>query len=217
MPSSTALPPLRLAVVLLAAGRSRRMGGVDKLLLPLPPGGEPMIRHSVGLYLDLGLPVTLVCGPETAALRAALGGLAGHRALAWAINPAPGEDQGESARLGLASLGLEGLDGVIIALADQPLLTGADMAALIACFAQDGARRIAIPRHQGNRGNPLILPTALAQTLRQAPPALTPRRFIQTHADQILWHDTPSAGFTEDIDTPQDAARLLARDVLSEP
>jgi len=212
MPRSAALPALRLAVVLLAAGRSRRMAWADKLLLPLPQGGEPMIRHSLGLYLSLGLPVTLVSGPETSGLRAALGGLAGQRGLAWVINPAPGEDQGESARLGLAALRLEGLDGVMIALADQPLLSRADIAALIACFAGGGARHITIPRHQGDRGNPLILPVALAQTLRESPPTLSPRRFIHAHADQILWHDTPSAGFTEDIDTPQDAARLLSRE-----
>lgn len=193
--------PLRLDVVLLAAGWSRRMGGVDKRLLPVD--GQPLVRRSAALYRAMGLPVLVVGRMGDAALAGALAGLD----VTILANPDPLAEQGASARIGLAACAIKG-DGVILALADQPLLGPEDMRWLIGRFAGDGARRIAIPRHEGQRGNPVILPADRARALRDGPPAMAPRRFIDAQVEAILWCDSPSPGFTCDIDTPADAARL---------
>jgi len=176
------------------------MGGVDKRLLCV--GGVPLVRRSVALYRALGLPVIVVGREGDAALRAALEGME-VRLLA---NPDPAAEQGASARIGLAACALGGA-GVMLALADQPVLSEADLRWLIGRFAEEGGRRIAIARHDGMRGNPVILPKALALALRAAPWGMAPRRFIDDHAGDIVWCDTPSPGFTTDIDTPEDAAR----------
>jgi molybdenum cofactor cytidylyltransferase len=192
----------RIEVVMLAAGWSRRMGGVDKRLLTV--GGQALVRRSAELFVGLGLPLVVVGRAQDDALAEALAGLD----LRLVSNRDAQGEQGTSARVGLAACGLAG-DGVMIALADQPLLSRDDVGWLIEAFARDGARRIAIPRHDGARGNPVILPADLARALHGAPAEMAPRRFMDRHAEQILWCDTASRGFTTDLDTPEDAARLL--------
>ena len=197
-------PPV--AVLLLAAGHSRRMGAVETLLLPVAaPGqtGEPMVRHAACLYLELGLPVTVVIAPGNSGVIQALAGLD----ITLAVNADPLAEQADSLRTGLTSMPLAA-PGLLIALADQPLLAAADIAELLARFASNTAK-ICIPRHDGKRGNPVILPAAIARQLRDDPAAPTPRAYMDQHPGQLVWLDTPSTHFTQDIDTPQDAARLL--------
>ena len=68
--------PDRAEVILLAAGRSRRMGGTDKLLLPAASesaGPVPLVRRSLDLYRSLGLPVTVVLPDREGPVARALG------------------------------------------------------------------------------------------------------------------------------------------------
>ncbi|MCG8421946.1 MAG: NTP transferase domain-containing protein, partial [Proteobacteria bacterium] len=65
--------PQRVGAIVLAAGRSSRMGAENKLLLPV--SGEPMVRHPVDAAFGAGLsPVVVVTGHEVEAVRAALAG-----------------------------------------------------------------------------------------------------------------------------------------------
>ncbi|HWU02200.1 MAG TPA: NTP transferase domain-containing protein, partial [Novosphingobium sp.] len=186
----------------------------NKLLLPTR-SGKPLIAHSLGLYLDLNMRVTLVVPPDSSLLVKALGKLADTPNLRLVTNPQPGEDQGASARVGLAATSLG--QGVLIALADQPLLTGQDVAALLSTFAAHGGQRIVIPRFDGVRGNPVILPAGLAQALHDCPADVMPRTFILANSTCIAWHEAQSEAFTTDVDTPADAARLLGGAPLFAP
>ncbi|MBB3953500.1 nucleotidyltransferase family protein [Novosphingobium sediminicola] len=196
---------MRPEVILLAAGWSRRMEGADKRLLPWR--GAPMVRHAAQLYLALGLPVVVVGRARDEALARALDGLD----LRLVANSDEGSEQGASARVGLAACLLDGgqrdWDGVIFALADQPLLRPEDIAALIADFAQH-RDAVIIPRHDGVRGNPVLMPGDLALGLNAAPADVSPRAWIERHASRIVWHDAEHSRFTSDIDTPQDRDRL---------
>lgn len=199
---------MKIEVVLLAAGWSRRMEGLDKRLLPWR--GQPMVRHAAGLYAALGLPMVVVGRAQDDALALALDGLD----LRLVANPDGDSEQGASARVGMGALELDG-DGVMIALADQPLLTCDDIAGLIEVFA---ARpdAIVIPRHDGVRGHPLILPVELARGLAAAPADLSPRVWIERHRSRIHWHDAEHSRFTSDIDTRQDRDRLSGRENSSD-
>ncbi len=198
MPTSDSL---HLEAILLAAGRSRRMGNVDKLLLPID--GIAMVRRSACLFLELGMALTVVTGSDNQHIAEALTGLD----VKLVANSDADSGQHSSVRAGLAVTPLLA-PGVVIALSDQPLLTTPDISALAAAFTEHGASRICVPRHAGQRGNPVILPQAIARQLR-SPDAPTPRAFIDTHSETVAWFDTASDHFIRDIDTPSDAERLL--------
>lgn len=184
------------------------MGGVNKLLLPV--AGEPLLRRSVTLYREAGLPVTLVVGPDHAALLTALAGLeftlAVNPELAGGADDSGGDGQQASVRVGLGAARLEA-EGVMIALADLPLLDSADIAALIDRFHAFGGKRVIVPRHAGIRGHPVILPSALVRALRAS--GQSPRAFMDTNPQGVAWFEAATEHYTADLDTPGDAARLL--------
>ncbi len=191
---------LPLEAILLAAGRSRRMAGINKLLLAVD--GTAMVRRSAQLYLDLGMSLTVVTGSDNRDVAAALAGLD----LRLVVNPDADSGQHSSVRAGLAASALAA-PGILIALSDQPLLTSADIRSLAAAFTGHGENRICVPRHAGQRGNPVIFPAAIARHLRESP--IPPRAFIDAQPEQIAWFDADDDHFTRDVDTPQDAAQLL--------
>jgi len=205
-----AIAPAAIEVVLLAAGHSRRMGGVDKLQLDTG-NGQSLLACSITLYRALGMAVTLVRRPDQPDLVDLCPELYPGPGLTIVTNHEPDADQAASVRTGLAAAQLAG-PGLLIALADQPWLTPADIAALVATFASHGGARIIVPRHAGQRGNPVLLPVAAARWLA-AQPAATPRGFIDANPDLVVWHEAAHDHFTRDIDTPADAALLkdLAR------
>ena len=74
--ASAASPGRRVAGVVLAAGRSTRMGGPNKLLAEL--GGKPLVRIAVEQVLaSKARPVIVVTGHQRERVEAALEGVAG--------------------------------------------------------------------------------------------------------------------------------------------
>lgn len=195
------IEPAQIEVAILAAGHSRRMGGADKLLLPLADG-TPMLVHAARLYGALGMDVTVVLRPGARAHAAVLAGLP-VRLVANADDDAA---QPQSIRTALAAARLDRA-GLLIALADQPWLTGADIAALVGTFAAHQGTRIVVPRHCGQRGNPVLLPVEVARALRENP-AASPRALIDAHPERVAWHEASHDHFTRDVDLPADAAQL---------
>ena len=77
-------------------------------------------------------------------------------------NPDPDEGQVSSQRLGLAALAGK-LDAVIVALADQPLITAQDIDALVGAWQTRGdGIAVVHPEVDGERGNPLNLDSVAA-------------------------------------------------------
>jgi molybdenum cofactor cytidylyltransferase len=190
-------------VILLGAGFSARMGGTDKRLLDLH--GEPLLRRSARLYLGCGWPVSVVLRDPDPLARVALDGLD----VAVIVNPDAAAGQQTSVMAGLAAAPLDAMAegaGVLIALADQPLLTRADLADLAAARPPGMA---CVPRHQGRRGNPVILPTGVARRLRDA--GTPPRAWLDANPASVAWFEAANDHFTRDLDTPEQAALLLAR------
>ncbi|MEM6758471.1 MAG: nucleotidyltransferase family protein [Pseudomonadota bacterium] len=188
-----------VATILLAAGLSRRMGARNKLLLPI--GDVPMIAHMVRTYLTATCgPLLLVTGHDADRVAAAVAGL-GVRIV---HNPDYASGQASSVACGLDALGL--CDAVLIGLGDQPHLTGDNLSALMAAHQASGGRRVSIPTHNGQRGNPILVPRAIVPEMLADPHAPGCQRFTRTHANRIEMHDLPAPGFFRDIDTPADYA-----------
>src|SRR6185437_1174485 len=147
-PASPRAP--RIAALILAAGQSRRMGEVNKLLVPIE--GKPMVRRVAETVLASAAgPVIAVLGHERDRVHAALGGLR----LRCLYNPDFAAGISTSLKRGLGALP-EDVDGAIICLGDMPLLDSGEIDRLVAAFNPTEGRAIIVPTRHGKRGNPVL-------------------------------------------------------------
>ena len=140
----------RVAVVVLAAGQSRRMGRVNKLVETV--GSKPLVTYPVDAALaSRAAEVVVVTGNEPERVRAALTG----RAVRFVHNPDFAQGLATSLKAGIRALGVE-IDGAVIALGDMPRITAQHLDRLIAAFAPAEGTSIVVPTVDGKRGNPVL-------------------------------------------------------------
>lgn len=188
-------------VIILAAGLSRRMGNINKLLIDID--GDPMVRRTASLYRSLFSSVTVITGFENNKVQAALTGLD----ITTLFNPDFENGQQSSVRIGLHAQYLEG-EGVIIALADQPKLSSADITDFTQQFLASDKSKVFVPYFEEQRGNPIIFPSALIEEMRKRGKTVGCRKFIQNNPEHVCKYDVSNSAFIADLDTPHDALRL---------
>ena len=196
VPEITAIK--RPTPILLAAGMSQRMGGLNKLLL-LIKGGHMAL--TLVTFADVS-PV-VVLGYEAERVAAALDGMA----LTMITNAHYQSGQMSSVTAGLIAAGQAA--NYMICLADLPLLTAADCATLFAAHKKAGVGQITVPvqREDGifvRRGNPIIMPASARHKIIKEKTNLGCRGLLNNHPDLIYPFDSRAKGFYVDIDT-QDA------------
>ena len=192
----------RIAVVVLAAGRSTRMGKRNKLLEK--SRGIPIVRHVVQAGLESqASQVVVVTGHQSRRVRDALKGLD----VDYAENPNYGEGLSTSLKAGLDALG-SGLDGAIISLGDMPEVQAAHLDRLIAAFAPKEGRAICVPIREGRRGNPVLWSAEFFDEMGQVRGDAGARHLIGQYEDQVAEVDLASDAIFVDIDTPEALGRL---------
>ena len=220
------------AVIILAAGMASRMGAAKALLsLPLLPGGGhcSALRGLVKQYREAGVQrVVIVSGFHAEVVE----GEAMALGLKTVRNPAAQQGMFSSVRAGVAALTQSGFDGYFfVQPVDIPLVRPLTLRALCEAAKQEEAGRAAefavsntaaplpviIPAFEGQEGHPPLVPMHLA-----------PRIMGHSGQDGLrgalegapLRHvPVPDAMILEDMDTPDDYARLrylaLERHMLS--
>jgi molybdenum cofactor cytidylyltransferase len=191
--------------VVLAAGRSRRMGkGVQKLLLPL--GGTTVVGRVVDELLrsELGR-VIVVAGPDGRIAQALDG-----RPVTLVTNPDPEADMLDSVRCGLRALPAE-CDAVLVALGDQPGLTSGLVNEMLRAYAACG-RGILVPVHAGRRGHPLLFSTRYRDEVLTRFDGEGLRALPKAHPEDVLELPVAGAAILEDVDDPGDYLRALRAD-----
>ncbi len=191
-----------MAAVLLAAGLSKRMGDINKLLIEID--GKPMVRRAAETLQASGLALYVVTGHERGRVEAALRDLEN---IVFVHNPAYRDGQASSIRAGLAALNGEH-EAAFIALSDQPGLEAADIADLIGAFQDSDGSRILMPVFDGQRGNPIVVPRAIIETIGDGPMNFGCRKFMDANPERVWRYDVQNDHFTRDIDTPQALAAL---------
>jgi molybdenum cofactor cytidylyltransferase len=189
--------------VILAAGSSSRLGR-PKQLLPL--GGRPVLAHTLANASAAALDaIIVVLGHEAATIQEQVD-LSGALIV---INEAYREGQSTSLRAGLAALP-PNTDAALFILGDQPLLGPAILDALIAA-RRSSAAPIVMPTYAGQRGNPVLIASALFPELATVTGDQGARGIIRAHAAEV--QEVPITGDppTDDLDTQEDYDRLLAR------
>jgi molybdenum cofactor cytidylyltransferase len=194
--------PTRIAALVLAAGQSRRMGAVNKLLIAID--GKPMLRHAVDAVLSAGIaPVVVVTGHEHAEVEAALAGLP----VAFAANPDYAQGLSTSLRHGLAALP-KGIDGALVVLGDMPRVEPAELRAIVGAFSPNEGRAIVVPTRHGKRGNPVLWGRQFFAEMQELGGDVGARHLIGAYPEAVAEVEMAGDGVLTDIDTPQALARL---------
>lgn len=193
-----------IAALVLAAGRSTRMGEENKLLAGIDD--KPMVAHAVDAMLaSKAHPVIVVTGHEEAAVRRALG----DREITFVHNPAFAAGLSTSLAAGLDALPEE-IAGAIVGLGDMPRIKSADVDRLLAAFNPEEERAICVPTVAGKRGNPVLFAAEFFPAMREIEGDVGARHLIGAHNDRVCEVEMDDDAALIDVDT-RDALEALTR------
>jgi len=187
----------QVPAIILAAGRSTRMGGPNKLLAEL--GGKPLVRLVAEQALaSKAKGVIVVTGHQAELVEKALAGLD----VKFVRNPDFAQGLASSVKAGVAAVP-DGADGAVICLGDMPMISAALIDRLIEAFAPDRGNLIAVPVSDGRRGNPVLWSRRFFNELMTLDGDIGARHLIAKHTEAVA--EVPVEGFGAflDIDTPQ--------------
>jgi molybdenum cofactor cytidylyltransferase len=186
-----------VAAIILAAGRSTRMGGPNKLLAEL--GGKPLVRIVTEQALaSKASGVTVVTGHQAEQVEKALAGLK----VKFVRNPDFAEGLAGSVKAGIAAVP-DDADGAVICLGDMPLISADLIDRLIEAFAPDRGNLIAVPVSDGRRGNPVLWSRRFFNELMTLDGDIGARHLIARHGEAVAEVPVEGHGAFLDIDTPQ--------------
>ncbi|OBQ68503.1 4-diphosphocytidyl-2C-methyl-D-erythritol kinase [Mesorhizobium loti] len=185
---------LKVAIVLLAAGRSSRMGGPNKLMALFD--GKPLVRRTVERALASKASGTIVVtGHQRERVRAALPGLD----VTFADNPDFADGLSTSLKAGIAYLP-EDTAGAMIVLGDMPGIESDDLDRLIDAFREAGGNSVVRASHQGKRGNPVLLPRALFPAIAHLEGDTGARHLVEAEGLDVVDVEI-GEGASVDVDT----------------
>ncbi len=191
-----------VAGIVLAAGRSTRMGEANKLLQSVR--GQPMLRHAVEAQLaSRARPVIVVTGHQQAEVAAVLAGLD----VTLVHNPDYADGLAGSVKAGLAALP-DTVAGVVVSLGDMPNVTETVIDRLAQVFAESGEALAVVPTLLGQRGNPVLLARALFAEVAQLTGDQGARRLLDAAGDAIVEVPLDDPAIALDIDTPEALAAI---------
>lgn len=206
----------RVTALVLAAGRSSRMGATNKLLADV--GGTPLVARAVDAALSSqAANVIVVTGHQGESVTAALSGKAlPGKPVTFVHNPAFGDGLSSSLRAGLAAVPSES-DAVVVCLGDMPRVAAGVIDRLIAAYSPVEGRAICIPITHGKQGNPVLWDRAFFAEMAALTGDAGAKRLIGRHADRMCEVPVDDAGILYDVDTPDLLAQFSASLDLAPP
>jgi molybdenum cofactor cytidylyltransferase len=199
----------RVAILLLAAGRSTRMGGPNKLLADA--NGQPLVVHAVKAALaSQAVEVVVVLGHMADEVKAAVDAAVPDKArLRFVGNPDFADGLSTSVRSGVAALGAN-IDAAIVQLGDMPGVNAPLLDRLIAAFSPVEGRSICVPTVRGKRGNPVLWARRFFAEMAKLSGDSGAKHLIGEHADLVCEVEMTGEAALTDIDTPEALATWRA-------
>jgi molybdenum cofactor cytidylyltransferase len=204
----------RVAVLLLAAGKSTRMGGPNKLLQDVDDA--PLVVHAAKAALaSQAVEVVVVLGHMADQVKAAIDHHIGASTkLRFVTNPDFADGLSTSVRTGIAALGKD-IDAAVVQLGDMPGVGSGLLDRLMAAFSPVEGRSICVPTVNGKRGNPVLWDRRFFVEIAKVSGDTGAKHLIGEHADLVCEVEMAGEAAITDIDTPEALAAWRARAPLS--
>ena len=197
-----------LAIIILAAGKSSRMRGKDKLMQTVL--GEPQIRRIVQAACETCSNVFITL-PDAAHPRASM--LLGFNVQ---IVPVPEAHlgMGRSIAAAISALNDPSIQGAMIVPADMPELTQIDLHTIAQAFDEKPDAIIQATTQTGSIGHPVVFPRNTFEQLKLLSGDQGARSVISANAR--LWHalPLPFRHAKTDLDTPEEWQEWLSSNNL---
>ena len=187
----------RIAIVILAAGASKRMG-ISKQLLR--HRGRTVIRHAADTALGSTCrPVVVVLGANAEEIHPEVEGLP----VQILQNPHWAEGLGSSIHVGIEALASQAdpPEAVVLSLCDQPLVSSDDIEALVAAY-RSTKRPIIASQYAGTLGVPALFAQPMLSELLSLAGDAGAKQVIQENLATVWPVPCPHAAF--DLDTLED-------------
>jgi len=189
--------------ILLAAGKSERMGQPKQLL---DINGVPMIVHAINTLRQCASIRHLVVVLGYQAFR--VQNLINKNKIIIVENQNWSEGMGSSLRVGLRKIleALPAADDILVSVCDQPLLTGKILESLI---SKHQAGKITAAQYGNATGTPAIFDRSFLPELLSVPDQSGARKLFEKHPDKLKTIPFPGGAF--DLDTWEDYQNFISR------
>jgi molybdenum cofactor cytidylyltransferase len=195
-------PGRHLAAIVLAAGRSTRMGGPNKLLAEI--NGRPLVRIAAEEALkSQARPVIVVTGHQRERVEAAVSGLD----VVLVHNPDFAGGLSTSLKAGIAAVPADA-DGVIVCLGDMPQVDAKLIDRLLSAFDPEKGALVVVPTIEGKRGNPVVWSRRFFPELAALDGDTGARHLIASYPEAVTEVPLTGNAALVDVDTP-DALRAV--------
>jgi molybdenum cofactor cytidylyltransferase len=196
-----------IGAILLAAGRSRRMGAFKPLL---PFGERSVVEACIGNLVEGGVEeIVVVVGYSAGEMREHLAGAP----VRFAVNEEAASEMGVSIVRGVEQVGANA-EAVFIALVDQPAVPPEVIHLLIAERGRTQACLLQ-PEYEGRGGHPVLIDLGFREELLNLDPQRGLRALFETHRSSALRVPVATPYVVRDMDTWDDY-HALYRDVFGE-
>jgi len=202
----------RVAIVILAAGRSTRMGGPNKLLAEVD--GHPLVVHAAKAALrSQAVEVVVVLGHMADEVKAVVErAVPAKSRLRFVANADFADGISTSVRAGIGALGKD-IDAAIVQLGDMPAVSAPLLDRLIAAFNPVEGRSICVPTVRGKRGNPVLWDRRFFAEIGKLSGDSGAKHLIGEHTDLVCEVEMSGEAALTDIDTPEALAAFIAEGV----
>jgi len=197
----------QVSAILLAAGRSRRMGAFKPLL---PFGDSTVIESCLKHLRGAGVgEIAVVLGHRADELREHLKDVD----LTFAVNPDPESEMSESIARGLEQIS-PAAKALLIALVDHPAVDSRTIRAITDEWVRGS--RLVQPSYNGHGGHPVLIDLSFRIELLNLDPEKGLRNFFEAHRVEVRRLAVKSPFVARDMDTWEDYVRLH-QDVFGRP
>jgi molybdenum cofactor cytidylyltransferase len=194
----------KILSLLLAAGASRRMGTVKQLL---PWGDQTVIEHQIDTLTKANKELYVILGANAKPIAERIANTGVH----VLVNPKWKEGMGSSISFALNQLRMqiENVDGILISLVDQPLITASHYRRMIDLF-EPGKAQIMVSKSEGvYSGVPVLFDRKYLDELMALEGEKGARRLINKHEGHVCSMVCNTS--LEDMDTMEAYQKLVVQ------